>query len=117
MSAALLINVSDEEVVRRLSGRRTCEENGHVFHLEFNPPKEEGVCDVDGSKLMIRDDDKPEVIEKRLATYHEKTKPLVEWYDDHNILQRIDGAAPPEDVAEHIRGLLATMRREDEMEM
>ncbi len=117
MSAALMIDVDDEEVVRRLSGRRTCEEGGHVFHLEFNPPKEEGVCDIDGSKLMIRDDDKPEVIEKRLATYHSKTKPLVEWYDDHNILQRVDGAAPPEDVAEHIRGLLATLRREDEMEM
>ena len=61
MSAALMIDVPDEEVVRRLSGRRTCEEGGHVFHLEFNPPKEEGVCDVDGSELMIRDDDKPEV--------------------------------------------------------
>ena len=117
MSAALNIDVPDEEVVRRLSGRRTCEEGGHVFHLEFNPPKEEGVCDIDGSKLMIRDDDKPEVIEKRLATYHEKTKPLVEWYDAHNILQRIDGTVPPDDVAEHIRGLLATLRREDEMEM
>ena len=112
-----MIDVPDEEVIRRLSGRRTCEEGGHVFHLEFNPPKEEGVCDVDGSALVIRDDDKPEVVEKRLATYHEKTKPLVEWYDDHNILQRIDGTAPPEDVAEHIRGLLATLRREDEMEM
>ena len=117
MSAALMIDVPDEEVVRRLSGRRTCEEDGHVFHVEFNPPKEEGVCDVDGSKLMIRDDDKPEVIEKRLATYHAKTKPLVEWYDDHNILQRVDGMSPPDEVAEKIRGLLATLRREDEMEM
>ena len=117
MSAALMIDVPDEEVVRRLSGRRTCEEAGHVFHLDFNSPKEEGVCDIDGSKLVIRDDDKPEVIEKRLATYHEKTKPLVEWYDDHNILQRVDGTVPPEEVAEKIRGLLATLRREDEMEM
>ncbi len=117
MSAALMIDVPDAEVVRRLSGRRTCEEGGHVFHLEFNPPKEEGVCDIDGSALVIRDDDKPEVIEKRLSTYHEKTKPLVDWYDGHNILQRVDGTAPPEDVAEKIRGLLATLRREDEMEM
>lgn len=117
MSAALMIDVPDEEVVRRLSGRRTCEEGGHVFHVDFNPPKEEGVCDVDGSKLMIRDDDRPEVIEKRLATYHAKTKPLVEWYDDHNILQRVDGMSPPDEVAEKIRGLLATLRREDEMEM
>ncbi len=117
MSAALLIDVPDEEVVRRLSGRRTCEQGGHVFHLDFNQPKVEGVCDIDGSPLVIRDDDKPEVIEKRLSTYHEKTKPLVDWYDGHNILQRVDGTAPPEDVAEKIRGLLATLRREDEMEM
>ncbi len=117
MSAALLIDVPDEEVVRRLSGRRTCEQGGHVFHLDFNQPKVEGVCDIDGSPLVLRDDDKPEVIEKRLSTYHSKTKPLVEWYDDHNILQRVDGTAPPEDVAEKIRGLLATLRREDEMEM
>ena len=117
MSAVLLIDVPDEEVVRRLSGRRTCEQGGHVFHLDFNQPEVEGVCDIDGSPLVIRDDDKPEVIEKRLSTYHSKTKPLVEWYDDHNILQRVDGTAPPEDVAEKIRGLLATLRREDEMEM
>ena len=60
LTAVLLIDVSDEEVVRRLGGRRTCVENGHVFHVDFNPPKQEGVCDVDGSELTIRDDDKPE---------------------------------------------------------
>ena len=117
MTAALMIDVSDEEVVRRLGGRRTCEEGGHVFHVEFNPPKEEGVCDIDDSKLLVRDDDKPEVIEKRLATYHSKTKPLVAWYEERGILQHIDGTQPPEAVSEKIRGLLATLRREDEMEM
>ena len=117
MTAALMIDVSDDEVVRRLGGRRTCEQGGHVFHVEFNPPKEEGVCDVDGSELVVRDDDKPEVIEKRLATYHSKTKPLVAWYEDRGILQHIDGSQPPEAVSEKIRGLLATLRREDEMEM
>jgi adenylate kinase len=117
MTAALMIDVSDEEVVRRLGGRRTCEEGGHVFHVEFNPPEEEGVCDIDGSVLVVRDDDKPEVIEKRLATYHSKTKPLVAWYEDRGILQHIDGTQPPEAVSEKIRGLLATLRREDEMEM
>ena len=117
MTAALMIDVSDEEVVRRLGGRRTCEEGGHVFHVEFNPPKDEGVCDIDGSKLLVRDDDKPEVIEKRLATYHSKTKPLVAWYAERGILQHIDGTQPPEAVSEKIRGLLATLRREDEMEM
>lgn len=117
VTAALMIDVSDEEVVRRLGGRRTCEEGGHVFHVEFNPPKEEGVCDIDGSKLVVRDDDKPEVIERRLATYHAKTKPLVAWYEDRGILQHIDGTQAPEAVSEKIRGLLATLRREDEMEI
>src|SRR6185312_14320709 len=66
VNAVLLIDVSDDAVVRRLGGRRTCTENGHVFHVEFNPPKQEGVCDIDGSPLEIRDDDKPEVIRNRL---------------------------------------------------
>lgn len=117
VSAALLIDVDDDEVVRRLGGRRTCEQGGHVFHVEFNPPKEEGVCDVDGSDLVIRDDDRPEVIEKRLDTYHSKTKPLVEYYDDENVLQRVDGTQTPDEVSDAIRGMLATLRREDEMEM
>ena len=68
VTAVLLIDVSDDEVVRRLGGRRTCEENGHVFHVEFNPPKQDGVCDLDGSALIVRDDDKPEVIRNRLET-------------------------------------------------
>jgi adenylate kinase len=117
MTAAVLIDVPDEEVVRRLGGRRTCEEKGHVFHLEFNPPKEEGVCDVDGSKLVIRDDDKPDVIKHRLDQYHEKTEPLVEHYEQQGILQHVDGKDTPDNVSEKIRGLLATLRREDEMEM
>jgi len=117
ITAVILIEVSDEEVIRRLGGRRTCKENGHVFHVDFNPPKKEGVCDVDGSELIIRDDDKPEVISKRLVTYHEKTEPLVDFYEQRGILQRVDGTAPPEEVGESIRGLLATLRREDEMEM
>src|SRR5436190_8020100 len=81
LSAALLIDVPDEEVQRRLGGRRQCVENGHVFHLDFNPPKEPDVCDIDGSRLVIRDDDKPEVIAKRLDTYHSKTEPLVSYYE------------------------------------
>src|SRR4029077_9091517 len=72
-TAVLLIDVDDEEVVRRLGGRRTCAENGHVFHVELNPPEKDGVCDLDGSELLVRDDDKPEVIRHRLAQYHEKT--------------------------------------------
>jgi adenylate kinase len=110
----LLIDVPDDEVVRRLGGRRTCEENGHVFHGEFNPPEQEGVCDLDGSELIVRDDDKPEVIRKRLETYHAKTEPLVDYYDHRSVLRRIDGAAAPDEVAEEIRRTLATMRLEQD---
>jgi adenylate kinase len=114
VTAVVLIDVSDDEVVRRLGGRRTCEANGHVFHVEFEPPKEEGVCDIDGSALIVRDDDKPEVIRKRLQTYHEKTEPLVSYYDSRSVLRRIAGAAAPEEVAEEIRRTLATLRMEQD---
>jgi adenylate kinase len=114
VTAVVLIDVSDDEVVRRLGGRRTCEANGHVFHVDFEPPKQEGVCDIDGSELIVRDDDKPEVIRKRLETYHEKTEPLVSYYDNRSVLRRIAGEAPPEEVAEEIRRTLATLRMEQD---
>ncbi len=114
VTAVLLIDVSDDEVIRRLGGRRTCTANGHVFHVEFDPPKQEGVCDVDGSELIVRDDDKPEVIRKRLDTYHEKTEPLVSYYDQRSVLRRIPGEAPPEEVAENVRRTLATLRMEQD---
>jgi len=112
LTGVLLIDVVDEEVVRRLGGRRTCVENGHVFHVEFNPPETEGVCDVDGSELIVRDDDKPDVIRHRLEQYQEKTAPLVEYYDHKSLLRRIEGAAPPDAVADSIRRTLATLRLE-----
>jgi adenylate kinase len=114
VTAVLLIDVSDDEVVRRLGGRRTCTANGHVFHAEFNPPEQEGVCDIDGSELVVRDDDKPEVIRKRLETYHEKTEPLVDYYDHRSLLRRIRGEEAPDAVAEEIRRTLATMRLEQD---
>jgi adenylate kinase len=114
VTGVLLIDVSDDEVVRRLGGRRTCEEHGHVFHVEFEPPAQEGVCDIDGSQLIVRDDDEPEVIRKRLETYHEKTEPLVSYYDNRSVLRRIDGAAAPDEVAEQIRRTLATIRMEQD---
>jgi adenylate kinase len=114
VTAVLLIDVSDDEVVRRLGGRRTCEANGHVFHVDFEPPKQDGVCDIDGSQLIVRDDDKPEVIRKRLETYHEKTEPLVSYYDSGSVLRRIGGEAPPEEVAETIRRTLTTLRMEQD---
>jgi adenylate kinase len=114
VTAVLLIDVSDDEVVRRLGGRRTCEANGHVFHVEFEPPEQGGVCDIDGSPLIVRDDDKPEVIRKRLETYHEKTEPLVSYYDSRSVLRRIEGEAAPDEVAEQIRRTLATLRMEQD---
>jgi adenylate kinase len=114
VNAVLLIDVGDDELIRRLGGRRTCAENGHVFHVDFNPPKQDGVCDLDGSALIVRDDDKPDVIRKRLETYHEKTEPLVDYYDQRSVLRRIAGEAPPDEVGEEIRRTLATMRLEQD---
>jgi adenylate kinase len=115
MTAAILIEVPEEEIVRRLSGRRTCEENpSHIYHVEFDPPKEEGVCDIEGGQLIVRDDDKPEVIKNRLAQYREKTEPLVAYYEDQGILNKVDGAMTPDEVEERIHGIIATLRREEE---
>ena len=113
LTAALLIDAPDEEVVRRLGGRRTCP-NGHIFHVEFDPPQEEGVCDVCGEKLHVRDDDKPEVIKHRLDQYREKTQPLVAWYEERGALETVDGTGAPDDVYEDVRKLLATLRMEEE---
>jgi adenylate kinase len=113
LTAALLIAVPDEEVIRRLGGRRTCP-NGHVFHVEFDPPEREGVCDVCGEELVVRDDDKPDVIRHRLEQYREKTEPLVGYYDERGLLERVDGTGSPDDVYEQIRALLATLRMEEE---
>jgi adenylate kinase len=115
LTAAVLFDVSDDEVVRRLGGRRTCVKNGHVFHVEFDPPKNEGVCDVCGARLEIRDDDKPEVIRHRLEQYHEKTEPLISYYEGRGLLKRVDGALPPDDVGDRIRALIATLKMEEQL--
>jgi adenylate kinase len=115
LTAAILIDAPDDEVIRRLSGRRTCVKGGHVYHVEFDPPKNEGVCDQDGSRLIQRDDDKPETIKKRLAVYHEQTEPLIEWYDERGLLRRFDGVRTPEEVHSHIRATLATLALEAEI--
>ena len=115
VTAAVQIDVSDEEVIRRLGGRRTCAKNGHIFHVEFDPPKHEGVCDVCGSRLIVRDDDKPEVIRKRLDTYHEKTEPVVSYYEERGILRHVDGSREPDDVNDRIRAMLATLKMEEEL--
>lgn len=113
VTAALLIDVPDEEVIRRLSGRRVCVKSGHNYHVEFDPPKHEGVCDQDGSRLLRRDDDAPEVIANRLRVYHEQTEPLVEHYDEQGLMRRIDGTRPAAQVHDHIRAVIATLRLEE----
>jgi len=114
LSAVLLIDVDDETVIQRLSGRRQCR-NGHLYHVIFNPPKNEGHCDLDGTKLIQRDDDKPETVKKRLKTYQEKTAPLIEYYEQRGLLRRFDGTREPSEVHHHIRATLAMLRLEERL--
>ena len=113
VSAALLIELDDDEVVRRLSGRRVCVQSGHGYHLDFDPPKHEGVCDQDGSRLIQRDDDTEDVIRNRLSVYHDQTEPLVAYYEERGLLRRFDGNRSQTEVHDHIRAALATLRLED----
>ena len=115
LSAALMVEVPDEEIIRRLSGRRICVKNQHLCHVDIDPPKREGVCDVDGSELIQRDDDKPETVRHRLEVYRDQTSPLVDFYEDRGVLRRFDGSRPPGEVHEHIRATLATLRLEAEL--
>jgi adenylate kinase len=115
LTAVLLIDAPDDEVVRRLSGRRTCAKGNHVYHVEFDPPKHEGVCDQDGSRLIQRDDDKPETVRKRLSVYHDQTEPLIDWYEEKDLLMRFDGKRSPDEVHDRIRATLATKRLEAEL--
>ena len=115
LTAVLLIDAPDDEVVRRLSGRRTCVKNQHVYHLEFDPPKNPGVCDQDGSRLVQRDDDRPETVQKRLSVYHEQTAPLIDWYGEKGLLRRFDGTLAPKEVHSRIRATLATLALEAEI--
>ena len=115
ITAVLMIDVTEEEILRRLGGRRTCSENpSHIYHVEFDPPKQEGVCDIDDAELIVRDDDKPDVIKNRLAQYREKTEPLIDYYDERGILNHVDGKQSPDEVEERIHGIIATLRREEE---
>jgi adenylate kinase len=115
VTAAILIDTPDEAVIRRLSGRRVCVKSGHNYHVEFDPPKREGVCDQDGSRLIQRDDDKPEVIRNRLEVYHDQTEPLIDYYDQQGLMRRIDGTRSPDEVHDHIRAVIATLRLEDDV--
>jgi adenylate kinase len=115
LTAVILVDVPDEDVVKRMSGRRVSVKTGRVYHVDFDPPKHEGRCDVDGSRLVQRDDDKPETVAKRLAVYHEQTEPLIGYYEDQGLLRRFDGTRSPTEVHDHIRATIATLRLEDEL--
>ena len=114
LTAALAIEATDEVVIERLSGRRQCS-SGHLYHVAFDPPKHEGVCDQCGKPLHQRDDDQPEVIEKRLRIYHEQTEPLKDYYEDRGLLRRFDGTRDKVEVHDHIRATLATLRLEERL--
>jgi adenylate kinase len=106
LSAVLLIDVPDDILVERIGGRRQCPD-GHVYHVEFDPPAREGVCDADDKPLSQRDDDKPETVRERLRVYHRETEPLVERYENQRLLRRIDGTLPPDQVHDRLRDALA----------
>jgi adenylate kinase len=98
VSLVPLINLEDEEAVRRITGRRVCRTCGAVYHIEFNPPKVTGVCDLDGGELYQRDDDKPETVRNRLYVYYKQTSPLIGYYFAKDLLVELDGAQPIEDL-------------------
>jgi len=114
LTAALYVAAPDDIVVERLSGRRQCS-NGHIQHVTFDPPKIEGMCDLCGRPLRQRKDDKPEVVQKRLATYHEQTESLIDYYEEKGLLRRFDGTRSPTEVHDHIRATLATLRLEERL--
>jgi adenylate kinase len=114
LTAALMISASDDVVIQRLSGRRQCSE-GHLYHVDFDPPKHEGKCDQCGKPLRQREDDEPAKVKTRLATYHEKTEPLIEYYEERGLLRRFDGTQDKVKVHDHIRATLATLRLEERL--
>jgi adenylate kinase len=114
LTAALLIEVPDDDLVRRLAGRRVCIKNpSHIYHVDFDPPKHEGVCDQDGARLIQRDDDREDVIRRRLDVYHSQTEPLISYYDAAGLLRRFDGRRSADEVHAHIRAVIATLRLEE----
>jgi adenylate kinase len=115
LTAVLLVDVPDDEVVRRLSGRRMCAKSGHVYNVHTDPPTHDEVCDQDGSRLVQRDDDREETVRKRVDVYHRQTAPLIRFYEDRDLLKRFDGTRSPTEVHDHIRATIATLRLEDEL--
>lgn len=103
---AIDVEVPDENIVRRMSGRRACLSCGATYHIEHVPPKKEGVCDECGQPLVLRDDDKPETVQNRLRVYQEQTQPLIAFYTEKNVLKSVDGTQDMQDVFEAIVKIL-----------
>ena len=106
MDYAVNIDVPDENIVRRMSGRRACVGCGATYHIVYNPPKKEGICDTCGQKLILRDDDKPETVQNRLKVYHEQTQPLIDYYQAQGILVSVDGTKDMDQVFEDILAII-----------
>jgi len=103
---AINVDVPDEAIVTRMSGRRACLACGGTYHVVFNPTKVEGICDACGGELVLRADDKPETVQKRLDVYHEQTQPLIDYYQTQNILKEVDGTLPLDEVFQAIIAIL-----------
>ena len=106
MDYAVDVDVPDENIVNRMGGRRACLNCGRTYHIVAIPPKKEGICDDCGNELVLRDDDKPETVQKRLDVYHEQTQPLIDYYKNAGILKSVDGTQPMEKVFSDIVGIL-----------
>ncbi len=98
MDYAIDVDVPDENIVNRMGGRRACLNCGATYHVVSIPTKVEGICDRCGSEVVLRDDDKPETVQKRLTVYHEQTQPLIDYYKNQGILKSVDGTVPMESV-------------------
>ena len=103
---AINVDVPDENIVNRMSGRRACLSCGATYHIVSIPPKKEGICDVCGSELVLRDDDRPETVQNRLKVYHEQTQPLIDFYEKKGVLRSVDGTLPMEEVFTAITKIL-----------
>lgn len=103
---AINVDVPDENIINRMSGRRACLGCGATYHITFNPPVKEGICDTCGQELVLRDDDKPETVKKRLDVYHQQTQPLIDYYKNAEVLAEVDGTQPMDAVFQGIVEIL-----------
>ena len=103
---AIDVEVPDENIVKRMSGRRACVNCGATYHIVHIPPKKEGICDACGSELILRDDDKEETVKNRLAIYHQQTQPLIDFYSNKGVLKEVDGTKDSAEVFEDIKKIL-----------